>query len=101
MRRRDELALVKVFDYKEAVGVKRIKNFMPKAKIVDIPLDEFDVRFAGDVRLVFWDYDRMSPPDKVCGAGAGGDEGGNRDEGGDGGTLVEAMNKIMVMVGRL
>lgn len=54
---------VKVFDYKDAV--KKVKNYMPRDKIVDLDCSDFDIRFAGDVRLLFWDYDRMSPPDKV------------------------------------
>jgi hypothetical protein len=54
----------KVFDYKEVV--KKIKNYKSKEKYVDLDCDHLNIVIRGDVKIVFWDYDRMSPPDKVC-----------------------------------
>ena len=56
----------KVFDYKDAV--KKIKNYKSKDKVVDLDCDAMNIVIRGDVKIVFWDYDRMSPPDKapVC-----------------------------------
>jgi len=62
-RRRKDGTVVRVFDYKDRV--KKIKNYMPRDKIIDMALDEFDIRFSGDVRIVFWDYDRVGTPDKM------------------------------------
>ena len=53
----------KVFDYKEAV--KKVKNYQSKDKVIDLDCDAMNIIIRGDVKIVFWDYDRMSPPDKV------------------------------------
>lgn len=54
---------VKVFDYKKAVG--KVKNFKSRDKVADLDCSTFDIRIRGDVKLVFWDYDRMGSPDKM------------------------------------
>ncbi len=53
----------KVFDYKDAV--KKIKNYKSKDKYVDLDCESMNIVIRGDVKILFWDYDRMSPPDKV------------------------------------
>jgi len=62
-RRRRDGTVVKVFDYRDRV--KKIKNYMPRDKIADLPVNDFNILLHGDVRLVFWDWDRMGPPDKM------------------------------------
>jgi hypothetical protein len=32
---------------------------------VDLDCDALNITIRGDVKIVFWDFDRMSPPDKV------------------------------------
>lgn len=54
---------VKVFDYKKAV--KRVKNYKPRDKYADLELGDMDIRIRGDVKLVFWDHDRVGSPDKM------------------------------------
>ena len=49
----------KVFDYKEAV--KKVKNYQSKDKVIDLDCDAMNIIIRGDVKIVFWDYDRMSP----------------------------------------
>lgn len=54
---------VKVFDYKKAVG--KVKGFKTRDKFADLDCSAFDIRVRGDVKLVFWDYDRVGTPDKM------------------------------------
>ena len=58
----------KIFDYKTAMKGK-VKHFFPKQKIVDLDLRPFDVRIKSDVKIVFYDQDKVR---EISGAGCGG-----------------------------
>ncbi len=55
----------KVFDLKKALGGK-VENYQPRHKFVDLDLRDHNLLVAGDVKFVFYDYDRFSADDKVC-----------------------------------
>lgn len=54
----------KIFNWKEAHDGK-VENFQPKHKYADLSMDEHDLRIKGDVKVVFFDYDRFSKDDKA------------------------------------
>ena len=54
-----------LFSWKDAVG-GRPPHFMPRHKIVDFDLSHHAVRVRGDVKLIFFDHDIFSAPDKLC-----------------------------------
>ena len=54
----------KIFDYlKENNG--KVANFKPKHKYADLDVTKFNLMVQGDVKMVFFDYDRFSPDDKA------------------------------------
>ena len=53
------------FNWKEAACGGKPPHFMPKHQLVDFDLSPFNVRVAGDVKIIFFDYDHFSAPDKM------------------------------------
>ena len=49
---------VKIFDFKTAMKGK-LKHYLPKQRIVDLDLRDFDIRVKGDVKMVFYDHDTV------------------------------------------
>jgi phosphatidylinositol-3,4,5-trisphosphate 3-phosphatase/dual-specificity protein phosphatase PTEN len=54
-----------VFNWKEAACGGKPPHYMPKHQLVDFDLAPFNVRVAGDVKIIFFDYDHFSAPDKM------------------------------------
>lgn len=56
---------VQIFDWL-AAHKRRIPHFQPKSThYVDMDVSPWDVRVKGDVKIVFYDYDLLSDPDKM------------------------------------
>lgn len=53
-----------VFDWKKAVKGK-VKNYQAKHKVIDFDLWPHNIRIKGDVKIVFYDWDQFSAPDKM------------------------------------
>ncbi len=54
-----------IFDWLTA-HKRRIPHFQPKSThYIDLDVSPFDVRVRGDVKVVFYDYDLLSDPDKM------------------------------------
>lgn len=53
-----------IFDWKAACKGK-VKNYKPKHRIVDFDLWPHNIRVRGDVKIVFYDWDQFSAPDKM------------------------------------
>jgi hypothetical protein len=47
-------------------GGGRLKHYMPRQRVVDFDLAPFNVRVRGDVKLVLYDWDAFSAPEKMC-----------------------------------
>jgi len=43
----------------------KIKHYNSKTKIVDLDVSSFNLKIKGDVKMVFYDYDQVSAPDKM------------------------------------
>ncbi len=49
-----------------AAHARRIPHFKPKSThFIDLDVSPFDVRVKGDVKVVFYDYDLLTEPDKM------------------------------------
>ena len=53
-----------VFNWRDAQG-GRVPHYMPKHQLVDFDLSPHNVRVQGDVKIVFYDKDILSAPDKM------------------------------------
>lgn len=54
-----------VFNWLTANG-KRVPHYQPKStQYIDLDVSQFDVRVKGDVKIIFYDYDLLSEPDKM------------------------------------
>ena len=53
-----------VFNWRTAGG--KVAHVKPKHKLVDFDLAPFNVRVRGDVKLVLYDWDAFSAPEKMC-----------------------------------
>jgi phosphatidylinositol-3,4,5-trisphosphate 3-phosphatase and dual-specificity protein phosphatase PTEN len=54
-----------VFDWKAMLKGKAPKNYKPKHKIVDFDVWPHNIIVKGDVKIVFYDHDNFSTPDKM------------------------------------
>ena len=43
----------------------QLRKYRKDERYVDLDLSEYNVRFRGDVKLVFFDHDNIGSPDKV------------------------------------
>jgi phosphatidylinositol-3,4,5-trisphosphate 3-phosphatase and dual-specificity protein phosphatase PTEN len=48
-----------------AAAKGKVKHYGSKARVVDLDVSAYNVRVKGDVKMVFYDYDQMSAPDKM------------------------------------